>query len=117
MSRQLILEERKKITVTIINDGKENVFNHYLHQYRNLMVLINDNLYLENFGACGGQGRCATCIVKAVGLKGNANTMERNEKATIGKAGLDDEGLRLSCQLFINVDLDGAVIEILGEGY
>jgi hypothetical protein len=26
--------------------------------------------------------------LKSVGLKGNANTMERNEAATIGKAGL-----------------------------
>ncbi|MEI2750924.1 MAG: hypothetical protein V9E88_19490 [Ferruginibacter sp.] len=59
-----------------------------MHQYWNLMVLLNNSIYLENFGECGGQGRCATCMVKAVGLRGNANKMERNEAATIGKARL-----------------------------
>ena len=54
-------------------------------------------------------------MVKAVGLRGNANKMERNEAATIGKAGLGNEAIRLSCQLLINEDLNGAVIEIAGE--
>jgi 2Fe-2S ferredoxin len=105
-------DERIEISITIIKAGEVNLVKTYLHQYRNLMVLLNNSIYLENFGECGGQGRCATCMVKAVGLKGNANTMERNEAATIGKAGLADESIRLSCQLLINEDLNGAVIEI-----
>ncbi len=108
-------DERKEIAITIINAGEAHVVKTYLHQYRNLMVLLNNSIYLENFGECGGQGRCATCMVKAVGLKGNANVMERNEAATIGKAALADEPIRLSCQLLINEDLNGAVIEIAGE--
>lgn len=110
-------EERKEITITIINAGEEYVVKTYLHEYRNLMALLNNSIYLENFGECGGQGRCATCIVKVVGLKGNANTMERNEKATLNKTGLRDSNLRLSCQLLINEDLHGAVIEIAGDEY
>lgn len=110
-------EERNEISVNIIHAGEEYVVKTYLHQYRNLMVLLNNSIYLENFGECGGQGRCATCMVKAVSLRGNANTMERNEAATISKAGLTDKGIRLSCQLLINKDLDGAVIEISREGY
>lgn len=43
--------------------------------------------------------------------------MERNEAATIGKAGLADEAIRLSCQLLINEDLNGAVIEIAGDEF
>ena len=108
-------DERKEISITIIKAGEVNLVKTYLHQYRNLMVLLNNSIYLENFGECGGQGRCATCMVKAVGLKGNATTMERNEAATIGKAGLADEAIRLSCQLLINEDLNGAVIEIKGD--
>lgn len=110
-------DERKEISITIIKAGEVNLVKTYLHQYRNLMVLLNKSIYLENFGECGGQGRCATCMVKAVGLKGNATTMERNEAATIGKAGLADEAIRLSCQLLINEDLNGAVIEIAGDEF
>ena len=110
-------DERKEISITIIKAGEVNLVKTYLHQYRNLMVLLNNSIYLENFGECGGQGRCATCMVKAVGLKGSATTMERNEAATIGKAGLADEAIRLSCQLLINEDLNGAVIEIAGDEF
>ncbi|MDB5276579.1 MAG: ferredoxin [Ferruginibacter sp.] len=110
-------DERKEIAITLINAGEAHVVKTYLHQYRNLMMLLNNTIYLENFGECGGQGRCATCMVKAVGLKGNANSMERNEAATIGKAGLADEAVRLSCQILISEDLNGAVIEITGDEY
>lgn len=108
--------ERKVISITIINDGEKHAVKTYLHEFRNLMVLLNNSIFLENFGECGGQGRCATCLVKVVGLKGNANRIERNEAVTIHKAGLADTETRLSCQLFINADLDGVVVEILAEG-
>lgn len=110
-----MIEERIEICITIINAGEEYVVKTYLHEYRNLMTLLSNNIYLENFGECGGQGRCATCMVKVDGLRGNANTLERNEAATIGKVGLADEAIRLSCQLLINEDLNGAVIEIKGD--
>lgn len=89
----------------------------YRAQYRNLMQLLNNNIYLENFGECGGQGRCATCLVKVSDLKDNANTMERNEMATINKAGLSGSGFRLSCQILITEDLHEATINISEEEY
>ena len=108
-------DEKNKIAITIINTGEEYTVKTHLHEFRNLMALLNNSIYLENFGECGGQGRCATCMVKVAGLRGDANTMERNEAATIRKAGLADKGIRLSCQLLINEDLDGAVIEVTGD--
>lgn len=108
-------EDKKEITITIINDGRELIVKTFTNEYRNLMVLLNNTVYLESFGECGGQGRCATCLVKVKGLKGNANLIERNEKSTITKTGLVDLNARLSCQLLINEDLDKAVIEILVE--
>lgn len=110
-------EEKKEIAITIKNAHEEYIVKTYLNQYRNLMVLINNNIYLEGFGECGGQGRCATCMVRVSGLKGNACTMERNEMATISKIGFWESNLRLSCQLLINEDLHNAVIEIVEEGY
>lgn len=53
-------DERKEIFITIINAGDAHLVKTYLQQYRNLMVLLNNSIYLENFGECGGQGRCAT---------------------------------------------------------
>ena len=104
--------EINRISVTVIHDGEEYAVTTYLNEFRNLMVLLNNTIYLEHFGECGGQGRCATCMIKVVGLRGNANIMERNEAATINKAGIANTAFRLSCQLFINADLDGARIEI-----
>jgi 2Fe-2S ferredoxin len=103
---------KQEITLTIIHAGEEHIVKAHEHEYRNLMTLLNNSIYLENFGECGGQGRCATCIVKVAGLKGAANTMDGNEAATIQKAGLADTGFRLSCKLLIDENLDQAVIEI-----
>lgn len=117
MSVKCMNEERKAIAITIINDDEQIVVKSYLNEYRNLMVLLNDNIYLEDFGQCGGQGRCATCLVKITGLKSNTNSMERNEKATINKAGVEDSNFRLACQLLITDDLHEAVIDISEQGY
>lgn len=110
-------EPGKEISITVINAGEVYAVRTYLNEYRNLMTLLNNNVILENFGECGGQGRCATCMVKVENVSGKANIMERNEAATLRKAGPVDKSIRLSCQLLINEDLDGTVIEISGEGY
>ena len=47
-----MIEERIEICITIINAGEEYVVKTYLHEYRNLMTLLNNNIYLENFGEC-----------------------------------------------------------------
>lgn len=109
-------EKGKEIAVTIINAGDRFVVKTYQHQYRNLMVLLNNNIYLEDFGECGGQGRCATCIVKVSGLKNKIRATERNEATTLNKAGVSEAGIRLSCQILITEDLHGALVEIMDWG-
>lgn len=89
----------------------------YRAEYRNLMQLLNNSIYLENFGECGGMGRCATCLVKVSGIKGHAGILERNEKATIQKVGLSGSNVRLACQILITEELDEATINISEEGY
>lgn len=74
---------------------------------------LKDNLYLDDFGECGGVGRCSTCIVKTNRIKGNSLLKERNEPVTLSKMGYTDDNIRLSCQLLISDDLNGAEIEIL----
>ncbi len=83
------------------------------HEYRNLMVLINDRVCPENFGECGGQGRCATCLVR---IEGGADALRkeryRNEKSTMQRKGINEVDARLSCQVMIDFLLEGATIYI-----
>lgn len=44
LMRQFIQEERKEITIKILNAGEEYVLKTYIYQYRNLMALLNDNM-------------------------------------------------------------------------
>lgn len=79
------------------------------------MFLLKEKLGFDSFGECGGVGRCATCIIETVGITGNSMIKERNEPTTLTKMGFDEENIRLSCQLYITPDLEGAVITILDE--
>lgn len=83
-------------------------------EYRNLMDLINDKLYVDDFGECRGIGRCGTCLIHFV-----SNTalpeMDRNEKSTLMKAGVEGREWRLSCQLMIDEILNGSSIVIADE--
>lgn len=77
------------------------------------MLLLRDRLLLDDFGQCGGVGRCATCVIGIEGLKGDSVRKERNEHATLSKMGCTDDSMRLSCQLYVNRDMDGVQIELL----
>lgn len=77
------------------------------------MCLLLDQLYLDEFGVCGGMGRCGTCVIRIEGLTGASIAKDRNEPVTLARMGYDDENIRLSCQIMINADLDGAEIELL----
>ena len=87
----------------------------YKGEFRNLMVLINEKIYVEDFGECKGIGRCGTCLVEVEGLGTSASVMERNEKATLAKCAIKKSNLRLSCQLMINDALNNATIKVVDE--
>lgn len=109
--------DRKTISLTVINEGEEFLVQAYVNEYRNLMQLLNNSIYLRNFGECGGQGRCATCMIKISVLSTVADSMDRNEKSTLDKLGWGSGDMRLACQILVTESLDGAVIEIAEEGY
>ncbi|MBW4359663.1 2Fe-2S iron-sulfur cluster-binding protein [Flavobacterium taihuense] len=104
---------KNSIQFTVIEDGQNQQIETFHGAYPNLMYLLKDKLFLNSFGECGGMGKCATCIVKTTGIKGNSVTKDRNEPNTLIKLGHTEENIRLSCQLFITQDLEGAQIEIL----
>lgn len=106
-------KDRINIHFTVIENGIKIPISSRHGSYPNLMCLLKDELLLESFGECGGVGRCATCVVKTKGITGNSAIKDRKEPATLSKLGLEEDNIRLSCQIFITADLDGAEIEIL----
>lgn len=104
---------RKKINFIVIDNNTNYTIETYVGEYPNLMFLLKDKLLLDDFGECGGVGRCATCIIKIKGIKGNSIKKERNEPATLSKMGFEEDDIRLSCQLYITSDLEECKIEIL----
>ncbi|MBS7256634.1 2Fe-2S iron-sulfur cluster-binding family protein [Flavobacterium branchiicola] len=108
-----MITDKKKISFSISENNTVYTIETYTGQYPNLMFLLKDKLGLDDFGECGGVGRCATCVIKADGIKGNSLKKDRNEPATLSKMGFEQENIRLSCQLYITPDLEGCQIEIL----
>lgn len=87
--------------------------NSYNNEYRNLMVLIKDKICPDDFGQCGGQGRCGTCLVKVCGSDVNDRKFYRNEESTILKMGITDPDIRLSCQIQVNADLENVAVQVI----
>lgn len=100
------------IAFTIYYLGEEHCISTYEGEYRNLMHLITDKIFVENFGECKGMCRCGTCLVEVCGLQGDSAVMERNEAAIIRKLGPGNDNTRLACQLLIDEDLQQATIGI-----
>lgn len=103
---------RDKIKFTVVENNVEQGLETYRGEYRNLMFLLKDKFYPEYFGECGGMGRCATCVIKVNKCSANLMNKERNEPVTLSKFGFENDPIRLSCQILITADLNGAVIEI-----
>ena len=102
-----------KIHFTLIDNNKKHQIETYHGEYRNLMYLLKDKLSDEDFGECGGTGRCGTCVIRAKGITGSSLIKERKEPTTLSKMGFLTDDLRLSCQIFITKDLQCSVIEIV----
>jgi 2Fe-2S ferredoxin len=78
------------------------------------MALLNDKIYLEDFGECKGMGRCGTCIIKIEGLPEAVNTLDRNEEQTLHKAGITQKNFRLACQVLVDINLEDVKVEVVG---
>jgi ferredoxin, 2Fe-2S len=102
------------IAVTLVYEGREYVLRTYTHEYRSLMALIYDKLYLADFGDCKGIGRCGTCHVL---LPGDAEetllVRSGNEPTTLGKMTGVLPTSRLSCHIPIDARLHGLRVEIM----
>jgi ferredoxin, 2Fe-2S len=98
------------IVFTVIFNNKKYKIQTYQGEYRNLMQLISDKIFIEDFGDCKGMGRCGTCMVIITNWKSKEPLKERNEAATLNKTGNDNESVRLSCQILITENLSDAIV-------
>lgn len=101
------------ILIKVISGEEEHTFSTFPHEYRSLMALIQDKLYPDGFGECGGIGRCATCQVELKGATQTLTAMDRNEQTTLSKQGISDPSTRLSCQILIEGGLNNATVVVL----
>ncbi|PSR53710.1 ferredoxin [Adhaeribacter arboris] len=79
-----------------------------------LMEVLKASEY-DILATCGGMGICATCHVQVLEAPNSlppVNDTELDMLDTLPEAGPDS---RLSCQLRVNEDMEGAIFKIKGE--
>ena len=106
---------KEAIRIKVIYGGATHELETYTGEYRNLMLLIYDRMYVEYFGDCKGMGRCGTCMVTILDNKIALPLSDRNENTTIKKSGVDIDGIRLSCQIMVDIFLNNATVIIHQE--
>ena len=111
----MIPVHKRDISFTLICLDEEIQIETYEGEFRNLMTLINEKIYVEDFGQCKGTGRCGTCLIETEGLGASAAGMDRNEKSTLDKCTVKRPGLRLSCQIMIGPALHHSRIKIVED--
>lgn len=104
--------ERIPITINVIHEQEQYELKTYAGEYRNLMVLLNNKLYLEEFGECGGMGRCGTCLIEIIGSSFELPILDRNEDSTIRKMRIISPDVRLACQIMVNRSIDNISLKI-----
>lgn len=110
-----MLSKAYTIEFTGLYQGQEYYLRSYENEYRNLMVLLKDKICPDDFGQCGGMGRCGTCLVNISGLSPKESyTKEQN---TLSKMGIKNPAARLSCQIQIDEDLKNVIVELFDNVY
>ncbi len=80
---------------------------------KRLVLALVDEANIDQLHACGGNGKCTTCQVEILG--GDAGEMNSREEETLTARELS--GVRLSCQILCNSDLQVRVLNRLeGSG-
>lgn len=102
------------IAITVHFEGKTYTIQSFPNEYRSLMALLYDKIYIDDdFGECKGMGRCGTCVIQILNPQQHITFFDRNESATLDKMGISEADIHLSCQIELDEHLDGLEIEIL----
>jgi ferredoxin len=83
---------------------------------KRMVLALTDECGIDQLHACGGQARCTTCRVQFVA--GEPGPITEAEKSVLQLRGLTDQpGLRLSCQITCEHDMEvNAISRLAGSG-
>ena len=83
---------------------------------KRLVNALIDEAKIDQLHACGGNARCTTCRVRFV--SGEPEQITEAEKQLLTARGLiDQDGLRLSCQIVCDHDMEiEAISRLAGSG-
>ncbi|MDC0295302.1 (2Fe-2S)-binding protein [bacterium] len=82
---------------------------------KRLVKALVEDAGIDQLHACGGQSRCTSCRVKIV--NGEPDQITEAEKETLRVREISDPGVRLSCQLTCDQDIELEIISRLeGSG-
>ena len=82
---------------------------------KRLVKALVEDANVDQLHACGGQSRCTSCRVKI--LSGEPDQITEAEKETLRVREMNEPGIRLSCQIACNEDMDIEIISRLeGSG-
>ena len=109
------MSRESDINITVILNGETFQVSTYKGEYRNLMTLLYDKFYSDGFGECKGIGRCGTCHIRVAGDHGGLLARVGNESSTLSKMTGVTDSSRLACQMNVDGQLDGLVIEVISE--
>ncbi|GAA4423492.1 hypothetical protein GCM10023188_02360 [Pontibacter saemangeumensis] len=111
---------KKDIKVTVRVYGQEHVLETYDGEYRNLMMLLYDKIYIDEFGECKGVGRCGTCHVHVLRAPAGLVFHDGVEHTTLSRLGNTNETSHLACQIMVDRHINGLEVEVVegsGGGY
>ena len=108
-----MMQRVNDIVVTVTVEGQDHRLETYEGEYRNLMMLIYDRLFIDDFGECRGMGRCGTCLVELDVAPEELQVRDRNEDTTLTKMGITDCRRRLSCQILLGDTLHNSSFKII----
>jgi len=82
---------------------------------KRLVNALEDEAKIDQLHACGGNARCTTCRVQF--MNGEPEKMTEAEKQLLAARGLAQPGLRLSCQILCDHDMElKAISRLAGSG-
>jgi ferredoxin, 2Fe-2S len=105
----------RSIEFTVVLGSERSHVTTYRGEYRNLMVLVYDKFYPDGFGECKGMGRCGTCHIQVSGNSPGLLTRISNENAALAKTSCATKRSRLACQILVDDELDGEVVEVISD--
>jgi len=109
------MSSKKKFSLTYHDSfDKKHTVHFYRYEYNSLMELIWDRT-LEDWGYCKGRAWCGSCQIKIKLTENDLTPVDTEENHCLSNQENRCSSSRLACQLELTQELDGAIIQYLGD--